>query len=228
MYRLIVVCGLFLSWNAVFNSGNPHVPKSPVLASDDQDAQVQELLADLAKKNDVTFTLEEAILEDGGMGRIRSFRHRMPLENMDLKAALDDLAQKVPNLSWRADANNPKIIHIIDDHLLNRKGYALESTINDIDFSGTVSGLVDAIAAKGVPVSSVGLFDSHELLVTDFITTVQVKGKSLKVRDALSDFVPLQGRGPILWIAETHVNGSDPNSYIRFRGAPSKTPAPAK
>jgi hypothetical protein len=160
------------------------------------------------------------------MDRIRSFRHRTLPDGTGLKAVLDDLSQSVPNFTWHNDPSNPKVIHIVDDHLLRRQGYALDRVIDEIDFSGTVLELVDAIAAKGIPVSATGPVGTDDLLSMDGVTRVQVKGKGLRVRDALSDFVPLDGRGPILWTAETHVDGSDQTTYIRYRGAPPRNSTP--
>jgi hypothetical protein len=184
------------------------------------------LLTNLGMKNSVTFTIEEALLKGGAMDHIRSFRHQNPPDGTGLKAVLDDLSQSVPNFTWHGDLTNPKVIHIVDDHLVRRQGYALDRLINDIDFSGTVLELVDAIAAKGIPVSATGPVGTDDLLSMDAVTRVKVKGKGLTVRDALSNFVPFDGRGPILWTAETHVDGSDQTSYIRFRGAPPRKPTP--
>jgi hypothetical protein len=228
MYRLIVLSVLIFLSNAAFTSRNICRPTSSVYASTDGDVLLRDLLADLGKQYDVTFTLEEAVLEDRATGRIRGFRHRPLNEDADLKTALENLSRTVPNFTWQTDVNNPKIIHIIDDHLLHRNGYALDRKIDVIDFTGTVGGLVDTIAARGIPVSSVGAFDSQELMFTDFNSNVQVNGKNLTARDALSDFISLEGRGRILWFAETHVEGSDPTTYVRFQGAPPKFPAPKK
>jgi hypothetical protein len=225
LYKPLAIATLFLSWNFVFLSGE-HGQKGT--ASDNDEVQVRQLLADAGTKNGVTFTIEEAVLEDRATGRIRGFRHRTPPNDMDLKDVLDDLSQSVPNFTWYGDHNNPKVIHIVDDHLLQRKGYALDRVINDIDFSGTVIELVDAIAAKGIPVSAGGAVGTEDLLSLDGLTRLQVKGKGLKVRDALSDFVPLDGRGPILWTAETWVEGTNPTTHILYAGAPPQTPPPSK
>jgi hypothetical protein len=184
------------------------------------------VLAEVATKNGVTFTIEEALLKGGAMDHIRSFRHRTPPDGTGLEAVLDELSQSVPNFTWHADPNNAKVIHIVDDHLLRRQGYALDRIIDDIDFSGTVLELVDAIAAKGIPVSATGPVGTDDLLSMEGVTRVKVKAKGLRVRDALSDFVALDGRGPILWTAETHVDGSDQTTYIRFRGAPPRNTTP--
>ena len=220
MSGLFVIGAFFIWWAGGFVSGDSTTKMCLLVASDDEDVQVSQLLVDMGAKNSVTFTIEEALLKGGPMDHLRSSRHRTPPEGTTVKVVLDELSQSVPHFTWYTDPNNPKIIHILDDRLLHRQGYALDRVIDDIDFSGTVMELVDTIAAKGIPVSSAGPASTEDLLLTDGITRAQVKGKGLRVRDALSDFVPLEGRGPILWIAETRVDGSDQTSYIRFRGGP--------
>lgn len=220
MSRPFVIGALLIWWAGGFVSGESTTRTGSMVTFDDEDVQVRQLLADVGTKNGVTFTIEEALVKGGPMDHLRSSRHRTPPEGMSVKAVLDDLSQSVPHFTWYTDPNNSKIIHIVDDHLLHRPGYALDRVIDDMDFSGTVMELVDAIAAKGIPMSSAGPASTEDLLLTDGITRAQVKGKSLRVRDALSDFVPLEGRGPILWIAETRVDGSDQTSYVRFRGGP--------
>jgi hypothetical protein len=220
------IATLLLFCNVVFSSGKLGRTGASSSASSDDEVQVRQVLADVGAKNGVTFTIEEALLKGGAMDRIRSFRHRTLPDGTGLKAVLDDLSQSVPNFTWHNDTSNPKVIHIVDDHLLRRQGYPLDRVIDEIDFSGTVLELVDAIAAKEIPVSATGPVGTDDLLSMDGVTRIQVKGKGLRVRDALSDFVPLDGRGPILWTAETHVDGSDQTTYIRYRGAPPRSSTP--
>lgn len=224
MYKLSLIVVVVMSSTLLLASGTSKPNICPFASTDNEELQVRQLLADAGAKNGVTFTIEEGLLKGGASDRIRSFRHHTLPEGTSLKAVLDDLSQSVPNFTWYTDPNNPKIIHIVDDHLLRRPGYALDRVINDIDLSGTVVELVDAIAAKGVPISAVGPMGSQDVMFTDFSTRVQVKGKGLKVRDALTDFVTLEGRGPILWFSETHLDGPDQTTYVRFQGAPLGKP----
>jgi hypothetical protein len=224
--RLFAVGIAFLLSGTTFLCGRPNPIKDPSLQSANDDVAVEDLLTNLGMKNSVTFTLEEAIGKDGMMGPIRTSVHRRISEGSALTGVLDELSQSVPHFTWRADASNPKIIHIVDERLLHRRTYALDMVIKELDFAGKVNRLVDAIAAKGIPVSSLGGADVVDAMVTDYRTELQVKGKDLRVRDALTDFVPLEGRGPILWVAETRLEGPDQTSYIRFRGAPPRNTIP--
>jgi hypothetical protein len=66
MRILIVTALMFLFWNTLLFSRNAHPAPSPLVASGDEDAQVQELLSDLGKKTGVTFTIEEALQKGHG------------------------------------------------------------------------------------------------------------------------------------------------------------------
>jgi len=192
----------------------------------DHDITLIEVLVDLGTRSGVTFTIEEAVAKDGVMDHLRHFKNGTLSKGSELKPALDFLVQTVPNFSYRSDPHNPKIIHIIDDRLIRRPGYALDQVVDNLEFSGRVGELVDAIARKGVPISSMGPFDASELMFTDFRSTLQLKGTGLVVRDILSDFISLTGRGPILWFAQTALEGSDTTTYVRFQGAPSENHVP--
>jgi hypothetical protein len=222
--RVFVVALLLLCWSTIFTPRNPGPSAGLSFVSSDQGVQLRELLEGLGTKNGIKFTIEEALLNDRVADRIRSFRLRTPPGGTDPKAVLDELSRSVPNFTWQSDPNNRKIIHIVDIHLLRRPGYALDLVIDDINFSGTVIDLVDAIASKGIPVSAGGPASTGDLASMDGVTKVQVKGKGLKVRDVLSDYIPVEGRSPILWFAETSMDGPDPTTYVRFQGAPRRIP----
>lgn len=222
MCKLSLVGVAWVFFILMIASGTPTTSICPLASNDGDEVQVRKLLADVGTKNGVTFTIEEALLKGGASDRIRSFRHLTPPEGSSLKAVLDDLSQSVANLTWYVDSNNPKIIHVLDDRLLHHQGYALDRVLDDIDFSGTVIELIDRIASQGISVSSGGPASSDDLLSMDGVTKVQARGKGLRVRDVLSDFVPLEGRGPILWFSVTHLDGGDQTTYVRFQGAPPK------
>lgn len=227
LHRLLMIAVVPLLCSLLFPWSESGRMAATLAAQNNDEVQVRQLLADVGTKNGVTFTIEEALVKGGAMDRIRSFRHRPPPEGTSVKAALDELSQSVPNFAWYNDPNS-RIIHILDDRLLRRPGYALDQTIDDIDFSGTVAELVGQIASKGIPVSAGGPVATEDLMFIDFSTTVQVRAKGLKVRDGLSDFVSLAGRGPILWNAETYIDGTDQTTYIRFRGGPARKPTPSQ
>ena len=102
----------------------------------------------------------------------------------------------------------------MDARLAQQKGYALESLIKRIVFTGKVNDLPSEIGRHGIPVSLPPIMDIRAY--PDHTTTVQVKGEDLKVRDALSNFIPLEERrGRILWIASTKL-GQGEMTYVYY------------
>jgi hypothetical protein len=216
------ICCLLVFWISLSVPSTFRANQGATSGAQDSDIAVQELLVDLGKKNGVVFTVEEAVLDEGDPARIRFFRMHERPKGEDLKTALDEMARSAPTFTWYRDGQNARIIHIIDNALLSRKNYSMDRIVDTVDFTGTVSGLVDALAAKGVPVSSLGSFDSSEFMFTDFRSLVSVRAKDAAVRDLLTDYVSLEGRGAILWVSETRLSGPDLKTYVRYRGAPPR------
>jgi hypothetical protein len=219
MSKMITIAVLYL----IVATPTLYDSNAAVALVEDENQTVEHLLLELGKKNDVTFTIEEAILQDGEIGRILNSRISAITPAMTLNEGLLYIAARVPDFTWGIDNNNSKILHIFDRQLLQLKAYSLDRVIDEIHFTGKVCHLVDAIAAKGIAVSAAGPSDSIEIMGMECITDVEVKASKLKVRDALSDFVTLEGRGRILWTARTRIDGSDPTTYVRFFGPPHKT-----
>jgi hypothetical protein len=183
---------------------------------DDQSFPVSTLLDELGRKYGYYFTVEEIWNNGETMNKLQSHRIQRPQMGDNILQDLGALSRLVPGMTFKIDEADSKIVHIIDTGLAHQKGYALEQTIDSIDFSGSVFDLVKLLETRGVRVSSRGTIDIHELSTMDFATQVHVKGKQLSVRRALSDFIPLEGRSNrILWVARTK-KGSDEISFVRF------------
>jgi len=124
----------------------------------------------------------------------------------NLREELDEISKSVPNFSYRFNKINPRIIHIIDASLLRQSGYALNVRLKRISFTGTVDALMNAIKEQGASVAQESTLVTTEAAVVDYRTVVTVKGRGLIVRDALSNFVPLDKRSSrIIWIARTNL-----------------------
>ncbi len=174
-------------------------------------------LGDLGRKHNCFFTIEVAWYESGPTDRLDARWVERPSEKKDLQQELEYLRLNVPYLEYEVNENNPRIIHIIDSRLRYRDWYGLESVIKSIDYTGKAKDLPSAIGKLGIPVSSqMGLvIGGGEFQDRD--TVVHVKGEGLKVRDALTNFVPLEGRdGRFLWIARTKP-GKGEVAYIYYR-----------
>ncbi|MCW5969315.1 MAG: hypothetical protein KIT57_12445 [Blastocatellales bacterium] len=107
--------------------------------------------------------------------------------------------------------------HVIDTRLLSQREYGLEAIIKKLEFSGNINEFVTSLSRQGVAISKPKLIDLHEGRDLDLSTAIDAKAENLKVRDALSLFVPLKERGRILWIARTKL-GQAETSYVLFRG----------
>ena len=185
--------------------------------SGDQGLIVEGLLMKLAESNDKFFTVEEGMIQ-GAMGHLRGYCIAPPPPAETFSDDLHYLSQAVPDFTYEVDSINSNIVHIIDGRLARHESYALDE-ITSLTFDGSVERLVGALHANGIPVSAGGAFDSHEFMFIDRGSQVRVRANGLAVRSILSDFLPLKGRGRMLWRAETEL-GSDKTCYVRFRGAP--------
>lgn len=196
------------------------------LAQDNKESSVtvkvplRQRLVEIGQTYNCFFTLEEAWEADESRNVMESRESHTYARKQGLILELDELRQNVPNVRYEIDKNNPRIIHVIDSRL-TQSNYGLESIINNIDFNGRLHELITTIAKQKIPIALPILMDIHEGMFQDTRTTIQVKGNNLKVRDALSEFIPLAGRSRILWIARTKL-GENQISYIHFVGPSPK------
>lgn len=171
-------------------------------------------LAEMAKHYDRFFTVEEAWRPDKPKDSIDNNWLPRPSEKRGLEQELAQLRRVVPNLIYEIDKRNPRVVHIMDARLAQQKEYGLESAIRSIDFTGKVNDLPSEIGKQGIPLSP--LLITFKFEQADYSTEVRVRGEELKVRDALSNFVPLQGRTKrILWIARTKL-GQGEVTYVYY------------
>lgn len=158
----------------------------------------------IGQEYDCYFTIEKAWPENDSTDSITVRSVQRPSQLKSLKQQLEQLQQDVPDLVYEFDRANPRLIHIKDKRLDQQKDYALESVIKSIDFKGSLHELVDEITRQGIAVTALRITFNQETL--DYDTTVRVKAEGLKVRDALSNFILLEGRrSRILWIAGTEL-----------------------
>jgi len=99
------------------------------------------------------------------------------------------------------DRDNGRIIHLIETGLPMQNDYVIEKEAA-LDYSGALEDLPDALR-KTVP----RIWRCDSALGVDFkndvVTTVKVHLGKEKIRKLLTDAVPLQNYGRILWIAKT-------------------------
>jgi len=220
MCKSIVIAALFVLGTAPLVSPLGQ-GKGPMTGPETESVPLDRLLHELGRKYDTYFTIEETWTDGKSTDLIRSNLVRRLSKAESLVQELEYLKKAVANLTHSLDQANSRIIHIVDSRLLSQKDYALERVIPSIDFNGPAYLLPDAIARQGVPVSSQEFGFIGQPEVRDYVTVVHVKGEKLKVRDALSGFIPLDRRGNILWAATTKL-GPGETSHIAFQGSPKQ------
>ena len=211
--KLMIVAALFIfgtsSALAPQARGNRYMNE----ASATQSVLLTKYLVQLGKDYDCFFTLEEAWNDGESMNMMEAQWVQGFSEMKGLQQDLERLRQTVPNFTFETNKQNPRIIHIIDARLKRLKGYGLESRIKSIDFTGTVFDLVAAIGKQELHVLPQKSLLTNEFW--DYRTVAHVKGEGLKVRDALSNFIPLEPQKRIIWISRTKI-GQKEVSYIRY------------
>jgi hypothetical protein len=183
----------------------------------DRPMSLTEILVGLGVKHGRFFTLEEAWKDGESDNWMEVYNVQWHEQNKDIVQDLEKLRQVVPNFAYRMDRTKPQIIHISDSRLTKLKGYGVEDSIKRINFTGIGFDLVNEIGQQGIPISSRGPLSPEEMLGIDHSTRFHADGKGLKVRDALSNYIPVKGRAPIIWIARTRLERGE-KTYIRYIG----------
>lgn len=171
-------------------------------------------LVELGRDNDCFFTIEEAWEADKPTDSIDAHWLRRASKKQNLEQELEYLRQTISHFTYEVDKANPRIVHIRDARLAQQKAYGLEGVVKRIDFKGLVNDLPAEIQKQGLLISPPLISETFQQ--TDYTTVAQVKGEGLKVRDALSNFIPLEGRKKrILWIARTKL-GQGEVTYVYY------------
>jgi hypothetical protein len=152
---------------------------------------------------------------------MESYRLDQATKKDNIYSELEALAKTVTHFTYTVDSKKPNLIHISDDRLLNKMDYALERNLEHISFKGTLPELVTLIGLQGIPLSREIAFFLGDYRPRDSETQVEVKGDGIKVKEALTDFIPLKDRGRVLWTARTRPGQL--GTVIEFFG-PAKKP----
>jgi hypothetical protein len=185
------------------------------------------LLAETGKAYNCYFTIESAWRDGEPINKMESTivdSSLMPssvpssADKTRMQVILDALKQRVPNLTFMQDRSDERIVHIIDSRLLNQEGYGLAYTVKSLEFYGPVWGLLRQMSSQGIPVGPPRSMSLHEIGSYNSETLVQVKGQDSQVRTLLSNCIPPEERGSILWVARTKL-AKGAVSQILFRGA---------
>lgn len=182
--------------------------------SPQQAITLRQRLEEIGAKFDRHFTLEIVVDSE----RVAASMERESLIQKPLRKTLfqelEQLRQTIPNLDYKFN-DASKVIHVMDKRVATQANYPLDQVIREIGFDGIVFDFVDKMAKHGVPVSPRGMVDTYEMLATDSSIRVSVQASNRTVRELLTDYLSLEGRGKLLWIAKTYI-GKDKTTYIRY------------
>lgn len=182
--------------------------------SSQQTITLRQRLEEIGEKFDRHFTLEIVVdAERVAATMERESLIKKPLRKT-LSQELEQLRQTIPNLDYKVNETS-KVIRVIDKRVVKRSNYALEQVVRDISFDGRMFDFVNEIGKKGPAVSSRGMVDTYEALGGDYTIRVNIQANNKTVRELLTNYISLEGRGKILWIATTYT-GKDSTTYIRY------------
>lgn len=189
--------------------------QSSLSGSSEKSASFSNILREIGDKYDVYFTMEIGLISGDVANSLEKKNVATKPQKKSVRQELEELRKTIPNLTYKYDKDNSKIIHIIDARLTQQQSYALEKTVKDISFDGMLFDFVNAIGQKGIAVSSSGMIDTYEALAVDIGTMVTIKEKDKSVRYLLTNCLSVKGRPRVLWIARTEIR-DHPTSYVRF------------
>ncbi|NQT12110.1 MAG: hypothetical protein HQ582_05150 [Planctomycetes bacterium] len=140
-------------------------------------------------------------------------------------ALLKKLSKDVKPMAFVRHVDNPSVIHVIDKRLLGLKGYAIEKKAT-VKYRGTVDMLTaELYKLLGKTINrkrSGGMRDVFD----DHVTVVSVNAKNRRVREVLTDCVPLEGYHTVLWRAETRTVDGKPHTTVQYFGPKGHVPFP--
>lgn len=176
-----------------------------------------------ADKLDCYLTLELLYNDDRASHALAQSDVRDDREVSSIEELIEIVSRDVKGISFLRNARQGSIIHVIDDRLKSIPDYSLEKTIT-IDFSGTLNWLTTVELPKRLP----GIGERRGGLrgedVADYATRVTLNVKDQKLRDVLTDCVPLEVYKSILWRAETSCVDGQSKTTVRYYGVDTPRP----
>jgi hypothetical protein len=170
----------------------------------------QGYLAFVGRKCDLQFTIERVANADEPRAEFKA--------EADFSSA-DDFVKKVsPRLHWLSfmpDEKHKLVIHVIDKRLLPVKNYPLEKVV-DVEFAGAPADL-SRYLRRQVPNIGPKTSGDPRQVFDDSFTEVAIAAKAQSIRRVLTDAVPLNYYGPILWRAEFDI--AEDLTTLQFYGS---------
>jgi hypothetical protein len=219
-YKLLIAAALIVTSAGAYLS---HTQERNAATNPQQSRTIflEGYLLELGEKYDLYFTLETAWAEGEFSNWMENHKVKEPPKLDGIQRELERLSKSVPHFTYAFDPTNPKVVHISDARLAQQNDYGLNGVVKSIDYKGTLARLVTALGERGIKVSAGSLSLIGDTRPRDHDTEVHVAAQKINVRDAITHFIPLEGRRRIIWSSTTKL-GTGEVSHIVFYGSVRK------
>lgn len=191
-----------------------------------RDLRLDEYLYEAGSRLDCYFTIEELVKnEDQGGFLLYSQEILYPRLGHDIKKLVKHLNDNLAGFVAMQNETNSRVIHIIDKRLVRSEKYVMDSCAT-IDFKGRLPLLAKTIgdSVEGrIHIRRRGVTLGLESTRVDR-TYVRVIGKNQRVRDLLTNSVPLSKYCRLIWQAEVYSTPKGLTAAIYYRGQPVSRP----
>jgi hypothetical protein len=139
-----------------------------------------------------------------------------------LDALLKTMSKELPRFEIARNARHKHVLHVTERGLKNLHGYALNDTA-DLHYEGSIDGVARALHESLPALDRKSAGDWREMF-DDHVTRVTINATDESVRDILTDCVPLERYGAILWRAQTDWHKPEPTTTVQYYGPRKSKP----
>jgi hypothetical protein len=133
-----------------------------------------------------------------------------------LDALLKTMSKELPRFEIVRNARHKHVLHVIERGLKDLDGYALND-IADLQYKGPVDGVARALHENLPALDRKSAGDWREMF-DDNVTSVRINATDESVRDILTDCLPLDRYGVLLWRAQTDWHKPEPTTTVQYYG----------
>jgi len=133
-----------------------------------------------------------------------------------LEAVASKLATKLPGFDFVPNPQHPQVMHVIERELLEQKRYSLDRK-HTLAYSGILGDLSHVLEQQLHNIGPKTAGDWRRMF-DDSVTRIEINEKDKKLRDIITDCLPLKDRQPLLWLAETQLSKDGVHTTLQFYG----------
>lgn len=171
-----------------------------------------------AKQLDYQFTIEilQASDEDLFYTKDVPTNRDYGREFVTMEQTLEKLSKELPGVRFVRNKRHPRVIHAIDKRLLKLDDYVVEKKV-DLKYNGVI-GNISRKLNETLPAIGPRTFGVIGEVFDDSVTEANIAAKEKRIRDILTDAVPLKSYDPILWRGWTAKRDGAWFTEIQFYG----------